>query len=179
MPLRSLPRFIKKLLLLFTRTFIFIIFNLMIKAISLICSLLFFSYCYAQNIDLSHIKKLPAKLNFENNCNGSPELKNTKKDQVAILFFQDFTDSVIIQVNQKTIASRFVRHDDNLLSTDFTGLNFTQNYPDSLNTIRLIYVKEASYIEFNLDKSYPFYSIHFNKPRTYFVTGHKCMLSLK
>ena len=151
----------------------------MLKAFQLTCCIFYYGHIFAQDIDLSHFKKLPAMLNFENNCNSAPEIKNTKKDQVAILFFQDFTDSVIIQVNQKTITSRFVRHDDNLLSTDFTGLNFTYVFADSLNTVRLFYLKEASYMEFKLDKSYPFYSIHFNKPRTYFVTGHKCMLSLQ
>lgn len=152
----------------------------MVKSLTLFLFILsIVSNASAQDTRYSKFKPLPAKLNFENNCNGAPEIKNSKKDQVAILFFQDFSDSVMIQANQKNITTRYIAYDDNLFSTGFTGLNFTQVYPDSLNTVRLNFLKEGSFIEFKLDKTYPFYSVHFYKPRTYYVTGHKCMLSLK
>ena len=146
----------------------------------LIVSLILFQQCaLAQHIDLSTFKKLPPNQNFGRNCKGSKKIKRVNKDIVTLSFFQDFSDSIIIYVDQKEVVKKYLEHDSTLVSTDYTGYSFSSEFKKRKTIVTIAYLNEKKYCEFKLNKSFPLYSLHFYIAHGYTVAGRKCVMILK
>lgn len=129
--------------------------------------------------DLSLYKKQEVKVGFEKDCRGWKKIKRENKNAVTFSFFQDISDTVSIYVNDVKVAENYLFHDSTLVSTDYTGFSFARVYDSSYNRIRLFYHQSSSFIEFDLDKKYPLYSIHFYAPSRFYISGRRCMMVIK
>ena len=146
----------------------------------LIVSLIFFQQLVtAQAMDLSTFKKLSPDENFERKCKGSKKIKRVNKNIVTLSFFQDFSDSIVIYFDHKEVARKYLEHDSTLVSTDYTGYSFSNEFRKERTLVGIVYLNEKKYCEFNLNKKFPLYSLHYYIRHGYTVSGRKCLMVLK
>jgi hypothetical protein len=148
----------------------------------LILFIVVFSFSQAalsQEPRFSAYKKQDVLLSFEKNCHGRKKIKRENKNAVTFTFFQDISDTVSIYVNEVKVAENYLFHDSTLVSTNYTGFYFERVYDSSYNRIRLFYHQSSSFIEFDLDRKYPLYSIHFYAPSRFYVLGRKCLMVIR
>lgn len=141
--------------------------------------ILFVQIVTAQEINLSTFKKLSPDENFERRCKGRKKIKRINKNNVTLSFFQDFSDSIIIYVDHKEAVRKFLEHDSMLVSTDFTGYMFSNEYTKRKTTITIVYLNEKSYTRFELNRNFPLYSLHFYRNKFYAVAARKCIMEIK
>jgi hypothetical protein len=139
---------------------------------------------YGQSPDFTGVipdslRGMPYNLDFEKNCRGSKRIHRSDKTQVIFSFFQDISDTVSVYVNDKLVFNRFVFHDSDLVSTDYTGVSFTGFYKNKGNKIRITYAVHKNYIEFPLNRKYPLYAIYFLQKNRFYVSGRKCIMIKK
>lgn len=149
------------------------------KLIFILVFVSFVQGAFSQKPDLSIYRKQEVKLSFETNCHKKEKIKRENKNAVTFSFFQDISDTVSIYVNDVKVAENYLFHDSTLVSTDYTGFSFARVYDSSINRILLFYHQSSSFIEFDLDKKYPLYSIHFYAPSRFYISGRRCMMVIK
>jgi hypothetical protein len=149
------------------------------KTIICIATLLVHSATFSQQSEFSKYVKQPIELTFEKNCHGRAKIKRTNTNSVTLMFFQNKSDSISIYVNGNKVTENYLKHDSDLVSTDYTGFDFSKQYLEKKNVIIIIYRRSSSYIEFELDKKFSLYSIHFYDPGKCYVSGRKCQLNIK
>jgi hypothetical protein len=118
-------------------------------------------------------------LNFEKNCKGKATIKRKNKNVVTFMFFQVKSDTIAIYLNGKKVLEKYITHDSDLVSTNYTGVDFTYEYPNKENKIIIVYQHQKSFIEFTLDKHFPLYGIYFLDDKKFYVTGRKCQMIIK
>lgn len=106
-------------------------------------------------------------------------IKRKNKSLVTFMFFQTTSDTVEIYINEKKVMERYIIHDSDLISTNYTGVDFTYEYPRNENKITILYRKQKSYIEFSLNKNFPFYGIYFLEDKKIYVSGRKYQMTIK
>ncbi len=87
-------------------------------------------------------------------------LQDVKKDSIRILFFQSFSDSVSVYVNDHLSFCRYIEYDSTLVSTDYSGITFSYKRSKWNDKITVVYKKSGKYLAFRTHKKYPLYSIH-------------------
>jgi hypothetical protein len=133
-----------------------------------------------QNTVPSDFIKCSTNINFENWHYGKSwkKIKRKNKDIISLYFFQDFSDTVIVYINNEEVMRRYVYHDSDLVSTKFTGETFSYLYSLKSNIITIAYKASKRYVEFVLDKRYPLYAIHAYE-KNCFVSGRKYQMIIK
>jgi hypothetical protein len=131
------------------------------KMITLTGFLVSFITMYCQTPDLPGVEKYKTQISFENHRKGRKKIKRKDTNVVSIGFFQSFSDTVEVYANNVMLMHKYVYHDSDLVSTDYTGIDFTAGYRDDIkNVITIVYRNKGRYIQFYLDKRYPYYTIH-------------------
>jgi hypothetical protein len=128
-------------------------------------------FIYGQNLAGLDLVKCQPKISFEKRkyLTGLKKIKRKEKDRVSIYFFQNFSDTVMVSVNNVEKMRKYIIHDSELVSTNFTGEYFAYKYELERNTVGITYKNRKMYLEFFLDKKYPLYMVY--------VDGDKCWVS--
>lgn len=120
----------------------------------------------SQSIDLRGMK----------DCSQAPSrdkrnVMSKRTAKISIAFFQDFTDSVILYLNESLLFSKKIVHDSTLTSTKFSGEIFSFEKKKHLNdVVTIVYVKEKKFLKFRV-KQYPLYTIHSYKNGICFIAA--------
>jgi len=150
-----------------------------IRSVLIVLLILFQQLTTAQEMDISTFNKISSNESFETNCKGRKKIKRVNKNIVSLSFFQDFSDSIVIYVDHKEVARKYLEHDSTLVSTDYTGYSFSYEYVEKKTAVTIVYLNEKVYSEFKLNKNFPLYSLHFYRTRFYTVSARKCLMVLK
>ena len=134
---------------------------------------------YSQRDNATKLIQVLPNLNFEKDCIDREEIKRKYKNQVTVMFFQDISDTVSLFINGKLAFHKFIFHDSDLVSTKYTGINFSHQYKAKNNLVKVKYYNSNRFIEFKLDKSYPLYSIQYYTLDSFTVSARKCSMVLK
>ena len=142
------------------------------------------SYTFAQSSDNARFSKdlynkQSLNLNFETDCSGRITIDRDSKNIVTFMFFQSKSDTVVVYLNDNKVFEKYIVHDSNLVSTDYTNVDLTKEYLANINNIVIVYKNAKSYFEFLLDKNYPVYGIYFLGDKYFYVSGRKCQMIIK
>lgn len=150
----------------------------------IICAFFWLTNSFGQKLDKNTFVKEGyssqiINLNFEKNCKEKATIKRKNKNVVTFMFFQVKGDTVAVYVNEKKVMERYITHDSDLVSTNYTGIDFSYEYSNKENKIIIVYQQQKSFIEFALDKNFPLYGIYFLDDKKFYVTGRKCQMVIK
>ena len=149
------------------------------KTIYLIAIFFFPFPTFGQTNNPFEFKRIGVNLNFEKECNGTDSIIRKNPNLVKLLFHQRFNDTISIILNNKEINKTIITIDSLNISSSLSGEHFEFYFQKPDNEIKICYWSSRSFIEFKLDKSYPFYSIYNLGENGLFVSGRKCILSIR
>jgi len=87
-------------------------------------------------------------------------IDKTKTDNITIAFFQDFSDSVVLFLNDAIIYKKRIVYDSITISSTFTGETFSFKKLKKKSKMMIIYVTQKKYINLKINNKYPLYTIH-------------------
>lgn len=142
--------------------------------ISKFCIILFFLHSssfvlYSQNTETEQRRSCLQKIFGDK----KKSLFRKKNDKVTLAFFQDFSDSVRILLNDSVFYLGYIIHDSTIKSSNFTGFTFTiKALKKKYYKLTIEYLVSKKYLTFQLKTRYPLYTIHSNQ-------SGKCLVSAR
>lgn len=134
---------------------------------------------YSQlNEDSSKRYNCLKKVYYDNRGNAKTA-KRVNKDEIIFYFFMDFSDWVNVKINDSLIFRSKIESDSDIVSTRYTGTSFKYAMTNTLNSIVIYFESERKYLQFTVNKNYPFCSIYVYKQGDCFVTFRKRKIVLK
>jgi hypothetical protein len=134
---------------------------------------------FSQISNFNNFDSCIPKISYQKKGNRSTKIKRTDKNQVAIGFFQDFSDTVKVYNGDSLIFNDFIRYDTSKVSTKYTGICFLYNFVSENSQLTVTYFYQKKYLRFNLNKNYPLYTIHVYRRNKCWVTGRKSSIIIK
>ena len=111
-------------------------------------------------IDLSGLTRESTKIYSEKIDDSTRLIKRENNNLVKISFFEQFNDTVILYENGIEKGRWFIHAKNNpYTSTGYSGIDYILIANKKRNTITLRLLQQKKYIQFELDKNYPWYII--------------------
>jgi len=118
------------------------------------------------------------KLDFDSDCPDKRKLK-VEKNVVEFMLFEEFDDTLSMYVNNKQVKDWAIYTKNNpFTSTGFSGISFKLSLKNKNNLIRFQLAEKHKYVEFDIDKHYPLYTIQLYQ-NIWYVNGRRCSMELK
>lgn len=107
--------------------------------------------------------------------------KSDRCGRVSIAFFQNFSDTITLYLNNIAIYRSYIFHDSSVVSSNFTdsitSIRLSNQIQDS---ITIVYENQNKYLKFPVNEKYILYTIHsYSNGNCYVSARRKKSLSIK
>jgi hypothetical protein len=73
---------------------------------------------------------------------------------------------------------RYIFYDSNIVSSRYTGEHFSYEYNSDSNNVVVVFENKKKWIQFFLDKTYPYYAIY-TDDEACIISGRKYQMKIK
>lgn len=154
-------------------------YSVKIKYYLTIALILYSFHGHTQLPELNEFQKCKAAIFNEKKATKKMRIERPDKNKVSIMFFQDFSDTVSVYFDSTLLFQKYLLHDTLLVSTDYTGESLSHLFTKKNNSILILYHTQKKYLQFNLERRFPLYSVHHYLNKFCAISGRKSRIVIK